>query len=124
MKEISVNQPASLQPDALLNKLRLLCAQASVSGQSRELAECADSVVAILRDVGLDCQIVATAGAPIVIGRYDAGAERTLLLYGRYDVPPAGLRRSWSIDPFRPTVRNNKVYARGAVVKAELVARA
>lgn len=119
-----MNHPASPQPDALLNNLRLLCAQSSVSGQTRELTECADSVVAILRDVGLDCRIVPTAGAPIVIGRYDAGAERTLLLYGRYDVPPAGLRRSWSIDPFRPIVRDNKVYARGAVVKGELVARA
>jgi acetylornithine deacetylase/succinyl-diaminopimelate desuccinylase-like protein len=119
-----VNHPASPQLDILLNNLRLLCAQASVSGQTRALSECADSVVAILRDVGLDCQLIQTSGAPIVLGRYDAGAERTLVIYGRYDVPPAGLRRSWSNDPFLPTIRNNNLYARGAVVKGELVARA
>jgi acetylornithine deacetylase/succinyl-diaminopimelate desuccinylase-like protein len=119
-----VNHPASPKSDELLNSLQLLCAQSSVSGQKRELAECADSVVTILRDVGLDCRVLPTPGAPIVVGHYNAGAERTLVIYGRYDVPPPGLRRNWSSDPFRPTMRDNRLYARGAVVKSELVARA
>ncbi|HEX6293102.1 MAG TPA: M20/M25/M40 family metallo-hydrolase [Herpetosiphonaceae bacterium] len=119
-----MNHPASPEPEVLLNNLRLLCAQPSVSGQARGLAECADSVVAILRDVGLDCRLIPASGAPIVVGRYDASAERTLVIYGRYDVPPTGLRRSWTNEPFRPAIEDNKLYARGAVVKGELVARA
>lgn len=116
----------ALTPDSatLLDNLRLLCAQASVAGQPRALAEGADAVATILRGSGLDCRIVATPGAPVVLGRYEAGAARTLVVYGRYDVPPAGLRRSWSSDPFQPTLRDDALYARGAVVKAELVARA
>lgn len=116
----------ALTPDTatLLDNLRLLCAQPSVAGQPRALADGADAVATVLRGSGLDCRIVTTPGAPIVIGRYSAGAGRTLLLYGRYDVPPAGLRRSWTSDPFQPTVRDDALYARGAVVKAELVARA
>lgn len=116
----------AVTPDsaALLDNLRLLCAQPSVAGQARGLADGADSVATILRDSGLECRIIPTPGAPIVVGRYDAGAARTLVLYGRYDVPPAGLRRSWTNDPFQPTIRDDKLYARGAVVKGELVARA
>lgn len=119
-----MNHAASLDPDALLSTLKLLCAQASVTGQARDLADGADSVITILRDVGLDCRIVQTGGAPIVLGRYDGGAARTILLYGRYDVPPVGLRRNWATDPFQPVIRDDALYARGAVVKAELAARA
>lgn len=119
-----MNYAANPDPTTLLDNLKLLCTQSSVSGQTRELTACADDVASILRDVGLNCSIVKTPGAPIVIGTYDAGAEHTLLLYARYDVPPAGLRRSWTNDPFQPTVRNEALYARGAVAKAELVARA
>ena len=110
--------------DAPVDMLKLLCAQASVSGQSRGLTDGADAVATLLRDVGLDCRVIPTAGAPIVLGRYDAGAPRTLLLYGRYDVPHPGLRRSWTADPFQPAVRDGALFARGAVAKGELVARA
>ncbi|WP_026370159.1 peptidase dimerization domain-containing protein [Kallotenue papyrolyticum] len=113
-----------LQGERLLAGLRLLCAHPTVSGHSRALRDGAESVASILRDVGLDCSMIATEGAPIVIGRHHTGAARTLLVYARYDVPPAGLRRQWSSDPFTPTLRNDALYARGAVAKAELVARA
>jgi acetylornithine deacetylase/succinyl-diaminopimelate desuccinylase-like protein len=119
-----VNNAASPTADDLLDNLRLLCAAPSVSGQLRALADGADAVASVLRGAGLDCRIVATGGAPIVVGRYDTGAAKTLLLYGRYDVPPPGLRRNWINDPFQPTVRDDVVYARGAVIKGELVARA
>lgn len=119
-----MNDAVRPTPAALLDTLRLLCAQPSVAGQARGLADGADIVASILRDVGLECHMLKTAGAPIVIGRYDSGAPRTLLLYSNYDVPPAGLRRSWTNDPFQPAVRDDALYARGAVIKAELVARA
>ncbi len=119
-----MNAATGLDLNTLLNNLKLLCAQASVSGQSRGLTDGADSVASVLRSVGLDCRIVKTSGAPIVVGRYDVGAARTMLLYGRYDVPPAGLRRSWTYEPFQPAIHDGLLYARGAVIKAELVARA
>lgn len=119
-----MNDAISLDPTALLDQLRLLCAQPSIAGQTRGLADGADAVASILRHSGLDCRLVKTPGAPIVIGYYNAGASRTLLVYGRYDMPPAGLRRNWTNDPFQPTIRDDTLYARGAVAKGELVARA
>ncbi len=113
-----------LEPEALVSSLRLLCAQPSISGQARGLRDGAESVLSILRGIGLDCSMIATAGAPIVVGRHAAGAARTLLVHACYDVPPPGLRRDWHSDPFVPTIRQDILYARGAIIKGELVARA
>lgn len=123
-RERSVIDSPFLQPAALMSNLRLICAQPSVSGDARGLRDGAEAVLSILGAAGLDCSMIATAGAPIVVGRYDAGATRALLLYARYDVAASGPRRDWQSDPFVPAVRNDGLYARGAIIKGELVARA
>ena len=40
--------------------------------------------------------------------------QRTLLIYGPYDVQPADPLEQWVTPPFEPTVKNGLVYARGA----------
>jgi acetylornithine deacetylase/succinyl-diaminopimelate desuccinylase-like protein len=118
-----MSQPAA-NGAAMLDDLRLLCAQPTVTGETRALEDGVDSVMAVLRSNGLACRLYATPGAPIVVGRYDGGHTRTLLLYARYDLPPAGQRRTWRGDPFQLSLRDGRVFARGSVAKAELVARA
>ncbi len=54
-------------------------------------------------------------GHPAVIGRWDVDAGKsTLLIYGHYDVQPAEPLELWNSPPFEPTVRDGKIYARGA----------
>jgi acetylornithine deacetylase/succinyl-diaminopimelate desuccinylase-like protein len=38
----------------------------------------------------------------------------TLLIYGHYDVQPPDPLDEWTTEPFRPTVRDGKLYARGS----------
>jgi acetylornithine deacetylase/succinyl-diaminopimelate desuccinylase-like protein len=38
----------------------------------------------------------------------------TILIYGHYDVLPAKIDDGWLSDPFKPLIKNNKIYARGA----------
>ncbi len=51
---------------------------------------------------------VVWAEGPVVPGR------PTLLIYGHYDVQPPDPMEEWDTPPFTPTVRDGKLYARGA----------
>jgi acetylornithine deacetylase/succinyl-diaminopimelate desuccinylase-like protein len=56
-----------------------------------------------------------SGGPPNVYGELcDAPAQPTLLLYGHYDVQPAGTARAWRTPPFRPVAVGERLYARGA----------
>lgn len=69
-----------------------------------------------LAQIGLESEIVETAGHPIVMadsGGSD-GARPTVLLYGHYDVQPTGNAGDWVTPPFEPDVRSGKIFARGA----------
>ena len=72
-------------------------------------------VAAALKDAGCTVETVATGGHPIVFGRSPevAGAP-TVLVYGHYDVQPPDPLDRWTTPPFEPTVRDGKMYARGA----------
>ena len=45
---------------------------------------------------------------------FSRGAERTILVYGHYDVQPPDPLDEWISPPFDPTVRDGKIYARGS----------
>jgi len=69
-----------------------------------------------LKDAGADqVEICETAGYPIVYGEKIIDPQLpTVLVYGHYDVQPADPLDLWKTPPFEPTVRDGKIYARGA----------
>ncbi|GAA4339434.1 dipeptidase [Mucilaginibacter gynuensis] len=69
-----------------------------------------------LSDAGADnVEICQTAGYPVVYGEKIVDPARpTVLVYGHYDVQPPDPLELWHTPPFEPTVRNGKVFARGA----------
>lgn len=92
----------------------------SVSAQSDHKADvrrCAEWVRTAMTDVGLEAQVMDTAGHPVVLGEWrGAGPNaRTVLIYGHYDVQPAEPLELWDSAPFEPEVRAGRIYARGAV---------
>ena len=50
-----------------------------------------------------------------VVGHIGKGDGPTLILNGHVDVVPAGDRDRWSVDPWRGTVRGDRIYGRGSV---------
>lgn len=56
-----------------------------------------------------------TEGHPVVYGEWlHAKNKPTVLFYGHYDVQPVDPLNLWESDPFKPEIRENKIYARGA----------
>ncbi len=66
----------------------------------------------------LGCPVVSLIegdGHPVVWAESPAIAGRpTLLIYGHYDVQPPDPIEEWDTPPFEPTVRDGRLYARGA----------
>ena len=68
-----------------------------------------------LADLGFHSEIIPTAGHPIVYAEWlQAPGAPTVMVYGHYDVQPADPLDLWTTPPFEPTIRDGKLYARGA----------
>ncbi|MBC7757425.1 MAG: dipeptidase [Phormidesmis sp. FL-bin-119] len=81
-----------------------------------EMIKTAEFVAEKLRAAGADnVEICPTAGYPIVYGEKIVDASMpTVLVYGHYDVQPPDPLELWKTAPFEPTIRDGKIYARGA----------
>ena len=68
-----------------------------------------------LAGLGLSAELISTAGHPLVFAQSRVQAEKpTVLIYGHYDVQPPDPLGEWLSDPFEPTVREGRIFARGA----------
>ena len=102
--------------DEWFNLLRI----PSVSSQKEhrsDMIACAEMWKKLLLSSGAESAelIPLKGGNPVVYGerRFAANAP-TVLVYGHYDVMPADPEELWTSPPFKPTLRNERVYARGA----------
>lgn len=92
----------------------------SISNQPEHAADvrrAARWLVDYLRQLGCTrVESFSTVGNPIVYGEWlGAGADSpTILIYGHYDVQPAGSEEHWQSSPFQPEVRGQNIYGRGA----------
>lgn len=74
--------------------------QPSVSAQNIGIEDMATMLRDDLRGLGFqEAELVPTSGHPGVWGYYDAGAEKTLLVYLMYDVQPVN-PEDWTTPPF------------------------
>lgn len=89
--------------------------QPSVSAQSHGITEMAELVRSDLEALGFaETAVVPTDGHPGVWGYYDAGAERTLMIYMMYDVQPVN-EEDWDTPPFAAEVVESEL---GEIVRA------
>jgi acetylornithine deacetylase/succinyl-diaminopimelate desuccinylase-like protein len=101
--------------DELFELLRI----PSVSADSKfsdDVARAAAFIKTKLVEAGAEnVEICATNGHPIVYGEKIIDPTLpTVIVYGHYDVQPADPYELWTTPPFEPTLRDGKIYARGA----------
>jgi acetylornithine deacetylase/succinyl-diaminopimelate desuccinylase-like protein len=92
----------------------------SVSARSEhrgDTARAAQWLATSMDQAGLRAEVVDTPGHPVVLGEWRGAGEAapTVLVYGHYDVQPVEPLELWTSAPFEPTVRDGRIYARGAV---------
>lgn len=65
--------------------------------------------------LGLNAELIETCVHPLVYAESPPVPQGiTVLIYGHYDVQPPDPIELWDSPPFEPTIRDGKVYARGA----------
>jgi len=103
-----------------LGELKTWIACPSVSADPArhdEVRRSAEAVVARMRAAGLtEAAVLETAGLPVAYGSWlHAPGAPTVLIYGHHDVQPEDPLALWESPPFEATVRDGKLFGRGAV---------
>ncbi|MEM9549835.1 MAG: M20/M25/M40 family metallo-hydrolase [Pseudomonadota bacterium] len=95
-----------------------LCAylrRPSISAQNIGIREVAAFLTEELKRLGMEAEAVPTDGHPMVLGRIGHDPDKlTVLFYGHYDVQPPEPLEAWHSPPFEPTIRDGRIWARGA----------
>ncbi len=101
--------------EELLGLLRIPSISAD-SAYAKEVRRCAEAVADHLKKAGAENVVIEeTAGHPVVYGeKHINPALPTILIYGHYDVQPSTPDELWHTPPFEPTIKNEKIYARGS----------
>ncbi|PHK94599.1 peptidase M20 [Pseudoroseomonas rhizosphaerae] len=107
------------QKDAILDRLMALLRLPSVSTDPA-YAEGMEATRAFLlnrlTELGLEnVRLLDGGGQPAVYGEWlGAPGKPTIVVYGHYDVQPPDPLGLWVTPPFEPSIRDGRLYARGA----------
>ena len=117
LKKVSdyINANNSSYIEELKTFLRIKSISTDVN-HKKDMLKGAEFVSKRLIDAGMNkVRIIKTNGHPLVYAEWlNAPGKPTVLIYGHYDVQPVDPIELWDTPPFEPTIRNGKIYARGA----------
>src|SRR4051794_29157491 len=103
--------------DELAEFLRIPSISAD-SAHAPDVVRAGEWVSDLIRAAGGECEVVDWHGQPLAIGELKAssgGEAPTVLCYGHFDVQPPDPLELWDSEPFEPVLRDDYLYARGAV---------
>ncbi len=88
----------------------------ALPAHAEDVRRSAGATADLFRAEGFDVEILTVeGGAPAVVAtRTGPEGAPTVLLYAHHDVQPVGDPADWDTEPFEPTERGPRLYARGA----------
>ena len=94
----------------LISDLQKLIKIPSVSARKQNLEECAKEIVAMMKRIGIDAELIYleddkynSVPPPLVYGEVKSKSNpngKTLLFYNHYDVQPEEPKELWEYEPF------------------------
>ena len=114
---------AKVNQDRFLEEYKHLLRIQTISTQPQhadDVARAAEWLKAMMLNIGMtsaEVILMPEGRCPLVLGEWDgAGADApTILIYCHYDVQPAEVADGWDTEPFEPTIKDGRLYCRGAV---------
>ncbi|MEK4523338.1 dipeptidase [Psychrobacillus sp. FSL W7-1457] len=99
-----------------LKKFLSIPSISSLSEHKADMQKGAEWLADSFKQAGLENIVIdETKGHPVVYADWlHAEDKPTVLIYGHYDVQPVDPLNLWESEPFKPEIRDNKLYARGA----------
>jgi len=111
---ISQEKPRIMEDWASLLRIPSISCEAE---HKNDMIRCAEQWKKLLLEYGAQkAELMPSAGNPMVYAEYKCGRPnaKTVLVYGHYDVMPVAPLELWKSEPFEPSVRDGRLYARGA----------
>jgi acetylornithine deacetylase/succinyl-diaminopimelate desuccinylase-like protein len=120
MNDPRVRDYIAANEQRFLDELKELVRIPSISALPEHHDDCGHAaawLAAQLREqVGMQAEVIATAGRPLVYGEWLGAPDKpTVLIYGHYDVQPVDPLELWMTPPFAATLVGESLYGRGAV---------
>ncbi|MCQ6282526.1 dipeptidase [Bacillus sp. EB600] len=110
---LSKNQNKNVEE---LKELLRIPSISSLSEHKEDIQKAASWISNKLKTIGMEhIEIIQTKGHPIIYADWiHQDNAPTVLVYGHYDVQPVDPVDLWETPPFEPTIRDEKIFARGA----------
>ena len=114
---------AKANRDRFLDEYQNLLRIRTISTQPQhadDVADAAEWLKAMMLRIGMkraDVILMPEGRCPLVLGEWDGAGQDapTVLIYCHYDVQPAEVADGWLTEPFEPTIKDGRLYCRGAV---------
>ena len=117
---------ADKHKNQFVSELEEVVKQPSISAQNVGLKECAELVRKKMSELGIKTRLIPIPEAPSIVYGEISGEKnaKTLVIYNHYDVQPVEPLNEWKSDPFKPVIKNGRIYGRGVGDdKGELISR-
>ncbi|WP_462412894.1 dipeptidase [Neobacillus sp. Marseille-QA0830] len=110
---VSKNHEKNLEE---LKELLRIQSISAISEHKPDVQKAASWIANELERIGMEhVEIAQTKGHPIIYADWlHQENAPTVLVYGHYDVQPVDPVHLWETPPFEPTIRDEKIFARGA----------
>src|SRR5699024_12778018 len=113
---MNMHQKVDDNREAYLEELFQVLRQRSISSQNIGIRECAELVAQKAREAGMPhVELMEPPDHPVFYAERLVSPDKpTVLIYGHYDVQPPDPIEEWISPPFAPTIRDGRIFARGA----------